>query len=242
MFLLVFVHSVTHAQNYVSLRSDPVCILFVFVHFLEFGTLCDAPLLNIDYTITIQNAIDTYDVNSGFTQLSADDRPIWVIYIIATCIQLIVMVFALLVMKWLRENEKGNLLHHTVKILFASIVGLFVGFLCYTIHLSVFGVDGIGVVGLVYVAHICFALSTTMMLLDVVVIAKGWTIVRRKISAGGRMKIAAFLTMFFILYIACIFWAELNQVCSLAFGAPASGPTLTVCCMLTGSQRVHDHI
>ena len=49
------------------------------------------------------------------------------------------------------------------------------------------------------------------MLLDIIVIAKGWTIVRRKISAGGRMKIAAFLTVFVVLYLTCIFWAELNQ-------------------------------
>merc|ERR1712048_1095304 len=41
-------------------------------------------------------------------------------------------------------------------------------------------------------------------------IAKGWTIVRRKISANGRVKIAVYITFYFALNISTVFWDGLG--------------------------------
>lgn len=176
-----------------------------------FNQLCDAPLMNIEYKMTFENAVNPANAQSGYTHLGANERPVLVVLIISACFQLAILIFAVMVMGWLKNHSTGNMLHHTVKILFTCIVLTFLGSLLYAIHLGVLSGDGRGVVALLYMAHVCYALSTSLMLLEIIVITKGWTIVRRKISAGGRMKIAAFITTFFVLYLTCIFWAILNQ-------------------------------
>eukprot|EP00750_Incisomonas_marina_P028586 INCI6777.2.p1 GENE.INCI6777.2~~INCI6777.2.p1 ORF type:complete len:519 (+),score=85.47 INCI6777.2:228-1784(+) len=175
-----------------------------------FNSLCDAALMNVEYSISFENAVDPDDKNAGYTHLGADDRPLMLVLIASAALELISVIFCALVMGWLRNHPDGNLLHHTAKILFAAICTAFIGSLLYAIHLAILSSDGVGVVPLVYIAFVSYAVSATMTLLLIIVITKGWTIVRRKISAGGRMKIAAFITTFLVLSLTCIFWAELN--------------------------------
>jgi hypothetical protein len=44
------------------------------------------------------------------------------------------------------------------------------------------------------------------LLLLVVLIAKGWTICCRKLSASGRVKIGVYTTLYLFLYLASLFW------------------------------------
>jgi hypothetical protein len=47
-------------------------------------------------------------------------------------------------------------------------------------------------------------LSEFCLLLHLILVAKGWTIVRRKISASGRVKIAVYMTAYVMIYIASV--------------------------------------
>ena len=40
-----------------------------------------------------------------------------------------------------------------------------------------------------------------------ILLAKGWTVVRRKITAQGRMKIATYFTNYFLMNVFAIYWA-----------------------------------
>ena len=44
-----------------------------------------------------------------------------------------------------------------------------------------------------------------------ILLAKGWTIVRRKISAGGRVKIAIFITTYAIVLAGLEAWLEYDE-------------------------------
>ncbi len=155
--------------------------------------------------------MDVNDASLGYTHLGADQRPLLVVMIVSAAGEGLVMLFGIMVMIWLKNHTSGNMLHHTVKILFVSNCFTFVGSVCYAIHLGVLSGDGVGVTVLKYIGYCCYAIATAVLLVEIIVITKGWTIVRRKISAGGRMIIAACVTTFLIIYLTCIFWALLNQ-------------------------------
>ena len=98
--------------------------------------------------------------------------------------------------------------HWTVVILLACIVLTFISQCLSMAHYSAFSSDGVGTPGALVAARFvqlaCDALFTLLLLL----LAKGWTVVRRKISPDGRVKLAAFLALQTGLSAFALIWSE----------------------------------
>lgn len=60
--------------------------------------------------------------------------------------------------------------------------------------------------GLRIIGDIAFGLSEMFLILMMILVAKGWTIVRRKISSQGRVKIAVFSTFYVAIYTMSLIW------------------------------------
>ena len=60
--------------------------------------------------------------------------------------------------------------------------------------------------GLQILAYSFMGLADTTMVILLVLLAKGWTIVRRKISVGGRIKLAVFGTAYFMSSLTVVAW------------------------------------
>ena len=56
-------------------------------------------------------------------------------------------------------------------------------------------------------SEVATALAEMAMLLLVILLAKGWTLVRYKISASGRVKIAIYMSTYFVILCISIVWA-----------------------------------
>jgi hypothetical protein len=56
--------------------------------------------------------------------------------------------------------------------------------------------------------ELCFHASTAMLILLGMLLAKGWTIVRRKISARGRVRIAVYMTIYVCVALIAVVWNE----------------------------------
>ena len=92
--------------------------------------------------------------------------------------------------------KKYNKYHPTVQILYYSVVFQLIATVLSSIHLTKYAGDGVGYDAAVTLSRVLQALSEVLLLAHLLLVAKGWTIVRRKISASGRVKIAVFLTAY----------------------------------------------
>ena len=105
--------------------------------------------------------------------------------------------------------RKRKMLHHTVRILVASIVletiSVFFGFF-YQVK---YATTGFKYQWIELTAHLFHGAADVVLLVLMLVIAKGWTIVRRKISAQGRVKIASFMSVYGTTYFGLIMWHHL---------------------------------
>ncbi|GMH75333.1 hypothetical protein TL16_g06726 [Triparma laevis f. inornata] len=68
--------------------------------------------------------------------------------------------------------------------------------------------DGVGNEGARIMSSVLGSLAEILLVMHLILIAKGWTIVRRKISAGGRVKIAAFITVYAVLHVTTTIFGE----------------------------------
>ena len=102
--------------------------------------------------------------------------------------------------------HKRNMLHQTVKILaqaiFWHICELFFAVIYYCNYIDTG--EPSTAVRLLY--RFCSATSETLIVLFLILLAKGWTVVRRKISAQGRVKITAFATVYICVQFAVVTW------------------------------------
>ena len=102
--------------------------------------------------------------------------------------------------------KKRKMLHHTVKIAMLSFsletVSIFLGF----VYQSSYGSKGYKYVNLDASSAFFHAAADIALLTLLLVIAKGWTIVRRKISAKGRVKIGIFVMLYAATYFGVLIW------------------------------------
>ena len=83
-----------------------------------------------------------------------------------------------------------NKYHFTVRVLTMSIIANWISLLCNLIHYLTMATDGIGKPWSLRFGSILAAISDLLVVYLLIFLAKGWTLVRYKISSGGRMKIA----------------------------------------------------
>jgi hypothetical protein len=106
----------------------------------------------------------------------------------------------------LASMSRRRMLHTTVKILVQALVWhileLFFAVIYYTNNVD----TGRPSLGLRILYRICSAISETEIVLLLILLGKGWTVVRRKISAQGRVRITAFITIYSCVQFAVVTW------------------------------------
>lgn len=99
-------------------------------------------------------------------------------------------------------------LHHTVIILMVSVFCTWLGLVLRTVYYSEFTTTGIRTIPYETASQAFHGFGDQLLILQLVLLAKGWTIVRHKISAMGRMKIGVYMAVYCVLYWAAIIWAQ----------------------------------
>ena len=98
------------------------------------------------------------------------------------------------------------------------------------IHYARYSLDGWGEPVLLLLSKICFMMSDLLMVMLLICLAKGWTIVRSKISPLGRMKMAVFFSTYLCAALASLifFHTELDDEDINGFYYTAPGLALVI--------------
>ena len=166
----------------------------------EQGQFCSSGL-DIIYTLNMTNGNE-----NGRHYFSADKT--WLPTIAtfyALLYGIVLLPFSLLIRRQLELQKKY---HHTVALLVSSVWLQCVAHSTLAIHYSVYGENGRGFFPLEVYGTLFGTMSDFLLLLMIILVGKGWTIVRRKISASGRVKIAIYMTT----YVVCTWSAHLYHV------------------------------
>mmetsp|Transcript_28997 Transcript_28997/g.72543 ORF Transcript_28997/g.72543 Transcript_28997/m.72543 type:complete len:815 (-) Transcript_28997:282-2726(-) len=148
---------------------------------------CDGSI-DIEYDITFTNGYKWHNKHFSADEIGVVET-MWTFSIL----QVLLCAFFWYV-RW--QLKKVHKYHHTVKMLGASIALALLAHLCFVGHYFRFAFDGIGVPDLIFLGRLWQGASETVFLLLLIMLAKGWTICCRKISARGRVKIAVFGTVY----------------------------------------------
>eukprot|EP00949_MAST-11_sp_MAST-11-sp1_P004709 g4709.t1 len=152
--------------------------------------------------------VDNYEIamTNGYgpeRHFSADQQGILTAAIIFSILYSIISMWAALTTKALIRRRK---FHHVCKILVVSICLHYISLFCDVGGYGQFGVTGDWNPRAIHVALFLRCFSETLFILAILLVAKGWTIVRRKISAGGRVKISSFITLYLCVAIMGVAW------------------------------------
>ncbi|XP_077985454.1 transmembrane protein 145-like isoform X2 [Glandiceps talaboti] len=137
-------------------------------------------------------------------QFSCDEFYILQTNITFICLFTLIFFLSVYVAMMLKERQ---MLHTTYKMYMFSIVFyvLCLFFLC--IYYGDYGHTGIGVTGLKTTGRVFQSISNLTFLLLLILLAKGFTVTRGRISHSGSVKIAVFMTVYCIVY-AVLFLLE----------------------------------
>ncbi len=152
--------------------------------------------LDIEYEIEFTNGFDWYSKH-----FSADEIGVLETSIAFCCLYVALGVCYFLTRKELKKLRKH---HHTVKMLGSAIILAFFSHGFFFLHYIWYSSDGVGNMLFLFLARILQLSSETTFLVLLILIAKGWTICCRKISARGRVKIAVFASVYAIAWLLAV--------------------------------------
>jgi hypothetical protein len=112
------------------------------------------------------------------------------------------------IMEKLKSRRK---LHVTVKLFIISLFLQWFSLLFAITYNSTFASSGEANSRLQVTSDVFASISESIFLLVLICLAKGWTIVRRKISINGRLKIACFLTTYFMSSLTVVVWKHVSR-------------------------------
>jgi len=158
--------------------------------------------LQLQYEFLLSNGLDRSD-----KQFSSDEQGILEILLVFLLIYILLSIFAFGVGYALAKLQK---LHHTVVLLIYSIILQLIGVVCRLINYVQYSSNGQGVPAFEVAGCILQVVSNVLVVLLLILLAKGWTIYRKEISATGRMKIAVYFT-FFLLFSCVVQWLAVYQ-------------------------------
>jgi hypothetical protein len=98
------------------------------------------------------------------------------------------------------------MLHHTTKMMMLAVFLETLSTFFYFLYQASYAQSGYQYLWLEMTGMYLHATSDVVLLTLFLVIGKGWTIVRRKISAQGRVKLGMFVTMYAVVYYVVIIW------------------------------------
>lgn len=135
--------------------------------------------------------------NGGY--LSADEIGMPACCITFLVLQIILLAFAGLVTQILRQKKK---FHFTVKLVVISIVFQFLGMILSTVYWVRLNIYGVKAIDTYFGSTFMLVLANYFIILNFILVAKGWTIVRKSISTMGKVKLVA-ASSFYIIAVIC---------------------------------------
>ena len=124
-------------------------------------------------------------------EFSADEIGTRTTMTVACILYCVLSCFCLYLRNRLRMRRK---FHHTAALLCWSIWIMTLGVAFSTGHVASFASDGKGAVACQTIAQFLWHVADLILVLLVILLAKGWTIVRKKISANGRVRLTLYMT------------------------------------------------
>jgi len=163
------------------------------------GALCQGSL-DLEYEIQLTNG-DGWSVK----HFSADEIGILETELFFFCCQVLLAVFAVYVRHCLVILNK---FHYTVMMLCGSIGLTLVAMFFDVVHYGRFAADGVGAPTLHTLSMWLTGVAETVFLMMIILLAKGWSICCRKLSATGRVKIAVYSTVYIMLWTILLVWFD----------------------------------
>jgi hypothetical protein len=166
------------------------------------GPECAGTLDGVEYDFKFTNGPETSLWTHHF---SVDEHTILQQLIAAVAIQTAMFIYSISVGQGLRKVRK---LHYTVMMLLMSVFFALIGTIFKYKYYHNLGKTGKRNSTDLVVGDVFDGLADMLLILQLVLLAKGWTIVRHKISPSGRMKLAFYFTIYFVLYWVSLFWTQ----------------------------------
>jgi hypothetical protein len=162
------------------------------------GGYCQGPI-NVHYKVNMLNGM------GFFKHFGANEVGLFEAMCIFLVLQIGIFYYSFAVR---RDLLLKNKYHHTVKLLYASVWLQLIAVVSEVVYWRQFSINGsrVEVEFAGAVAQGAFGLAHMLVLLQLVLVAKGWTIVRKKITASGRVKIASYMTAYFVVYWSMYLW------------------------------------
>jgi hypothetical protein len=161
--------------------------------------------LRLKYQLTMTNAAEKHD--RYHYHFSADEQGILqqeLVFLVLQCLVVVFCYYECLALMRVR------MFHYTVQLLAGSVVFHWIGILCKMVYYYKFSDTGERSRNWFLAGSACSGLAEMALLLLLILVAKGWTIVRAKLSASGRIKIAVYMTTYFVVYWMMLAWAEVG--------------------------------
>jgi hypothetical protein len=144
------------------------------------GDFCQGPLIiNLKLHLT----------NGKNNELSRDERYIFAAAIALFIFQLIVAVWALFVRAALLSVQKY---HHTARIILGSIFVHLSSLLLSIVYWSTYNATGRPILLLKFLGYLFMDIANILTIIEIILVAKGWTIVRKHLSNTGITRIGVY--------------------------------------------------
>ncbi|KAJ1459037.1 rhodopsin-like GPCR transmembrane domain-containing protein [Pelagophyceae sp. CCMP2097] len=159
---------------------------------------CSGPI-KMSYKFTLLN-----EGPKLLREFSFDESYLLPIAIFAAIFDTILLGCALVIRRMLVVARK---LHHTARMLVEAVAFEWLSTLFRVAYYGQYAQDGKAPPTMLVISRILHALADIETVLLLVLLAKGWTVVRHKISGEGRMKLAVFTSTYMVAHIAAMVWA-----------------------------------
>jgi len=170
------------------------------------GSTCSGEA-DLDYRIKITNGITTVGGTGGSIRerhLSAHEKGMVELY--GTC-SAVSFLLAFGVVRVYISLKKVHKAHMIVKILLFSVFVLLLSTFLHLAYWHTLDHRGTRTWSLLVLAHLCTLLGEVGISLILLLLAKGWAVVRRKLPAQGRLTTAVYCTLYFWSMAFSYIWA-----------------------------------
>ncbi|KAI6176859.1 Transmembrane protein [Aphelenchoides bicaudatus] len=162
---------------------------------------CDSSSgLYLEYSILMTNAQPS---NRWFFHFSFDEFYVLPLSILFLVIELIILIITVVFTYLLRSR---NMFHPTFKVYLNSVIIDFSGLVAYWIHYDRYADNGKGFPMLKTCGMLLRQIASILFCLLLLLMAKGYTITRGKLSSLGTVKLMVFMTLYLIGHIIMLVW------------------------------------
>ncbi|GBG33606.1 Transmembrane protein 145 [Hondaea fermentalgiana] len=151
--------------------------------------------------VDIYWSLNSTNGNDGMFYFGADESSLWATAVVFFSIYFLVAKNVLSIRRSLLNERKY---HVTVSFLVVSVYCTWIRLLCDVVVYTKYKNSGKRTPAFEAISLLFAGISECMLILMFMLIMKGWTIVRRKISANGRMRLAIYLAIYVTAHFTCV--------------------------------------